>query len=334
MNWYLTNGPESDVVISTRIRFARNIKDINFINKCDNEDLEKILNIAKEKLSSKELKFYRLNDMDDITRLSLVEKHCISPDILRKGIDSTGILINDNENISIMVNEEDHLRIQVISSGLQLENNLNLAHKYDEEISKKIKYAYSEKYGYLTSCPTNVGTGMRASVMLHLPALTMTRRIGKVLDVMNKIGINVRGIYGEGTDSEGNMYQISNKVSLGLTCEEIVQNLNTVIEKIIVQERNARKYLSEKGIDFEDRICRAYGILANARKMSSKECNKLVSDVKLGIDLGIITNVSPEKINKLNIYTKPASLQKYLGEVLTQEERDIKRCEVIKNILK
>ena len=334
MSWYLTNGPESDVVVSTRIRFARNIKDINFVNKCNNEDLESVLSVAKEKLSSKDLKFYRLNDMDDITRISLVEKHCISPDILRKGIDNTGILINDDENISIMVNEEDHLRIQVISSGLQLDDTLKLACKCDEEISKKIKYAYNEKYGYLTSCPTNVGTGMRASVMLHLPGLTMTRRIGKVLDVMNKIGINVRGIYGEGTDSQGNMYQISNKVSLGLTCEEIIQNLNTVVEKIIIQECNARKYLFEKGIDFEDRLCRAYGILANARKMSSKECNKLISDVKLGIDLGIIKNVTPEKIHKLNIYTKSASLQKYLGEVLTEEERDIKRCEVIKNILK
>lgn len=334
MNWYLTNGPESDIVISTRIRFARNIKDINFVNKCTDEELENVLNIAKEKITSKELKFYRLNDMDDITRLSLVEKHCISPDILRKGIDRTAILINDSENISVMINEEDHFRIQVISSGLQLEETLKLAYKCDEDISKKIKYAYSEKYGYLTSCPTNVGTGMRASVMLHLPGLTMTRRIGKVLDVMNKIGINVRGIYGEGTDSQGNMYQISNKVSLGLTCEEIVQNLNTIVEKIIVQERSARKYLFEKGIDFEDRLCRAYGVLANARKMSSKECNKLVSDVKLGIDLGIIKNVTPEKINKLNIYTKPASLQKYLGEVLTEDERDIKRCEVIKNILK
>lgn len=334
MSWYLTNGPEGDVVISTRVRFARNIAGINFINKCEKEDLENILNIAKDKLTTKELKFYRLNDMDDITRLSLVEKHCISPDILKKNTESTAILINNDENISIMVNEEDHLRIQVISAGLQLDETLKLAYKCDNEMSKKIKYAYSKKFGYLTSCPTNVGTGMRVSAMLHLPALTMTRRIGKVLDVMNKIGINVRGVYGEGSDAQGNLYQISNKISLGLSEEEIIQNLNTVIEKIIIQERNARKYLVEKGIEFEDRLSRAYGVLTNARKMSSKECNKLVSDVKLGIDLGIIKNVAPEKINQLSIYTKPASLQKYLGEVLTEEERDIKRCEIINKILK
>ena len=334
MSWYLTNGPESDVVISTRVRFARNIADINFVNKCEKEDLENILEIAKEKLSTKELKFYRLNDMDDVTRVSLVEKHCISPDILKKDTESTAILINNDENISIMVNEEDHLRIQVVLPGLQLDETLKLAYKYDDEIAKKIKYAYSKRFGYLTSCPTNIGTGMRVSAMLHLPALTMTRRISKVLDVMNKIGINVRGVYGEGTDAQGNLYQISNKISLGLTEEEIIQNLNTVIEKIIIQERNARKYLVEKGIEFEDRLSRAYGILTNARKMSSKECNKLVSDVKLGIDLGIIKNVASEKINQLSIYTKPASLQKYFGEILTEEERDIKRCEIIKKILK
>lgn len=334
MSWYLANGPESDVVISTRIRFARNIDGMNFVNRCSNTDLENVLNIVQEKIANGELKFYRLSDMDDITKISLVEKHCISPDILKKDVEGTALLLNDDENVSVMVNEEDHLRIQVISPGLQLRNTLELAYKYDEQFSKKVKYAYNEKFGFLTSCPTNVGTGMRASVMLHLPALTLTHRIGKVLDVMNKIGINVRGVYGEGTDAQGNIYQISNKISLGVTEEDIIQNLNTVVEKIIIQERNARKYLLEKGIDFEDKLCRAYGILTNAKKMSSKECSKLISDVKLGIDLGIIKEVASEKINKLSIYTKPASLQKYLGEVLTEDERDIKRCEVIKKILK
>lgn len=334
MSWYLDCGPESDVVISTRIRFARNIDGINFVNRCANSDLEKILNIAQERVANNELKFYKLSDMDDITRISLVEKHCISPDILKNDIGSTAIIMNDNENVSIMINEEDHFRIQVVSSGLQLENTLKEACKYDEQISKKIKYAYNEKFGFLTSCPTNVGTGMRASVMLHLPALTITRRIGSVLEVMNKIGINVRGVYGEGTDAQGNIYQLSNKISLGISEEEIVENLKTVVEKIIIQERNARKYLAEKGIDFEDKLCRACGILKNARKMSSKECNKLISDVKLGVDLGIIKEVTPTQINEISIYTKPASLQKYLGEVLSEEERDIKRCEVVKKILK
>lgn len=334
MSWYLTDGPESDVVISTRIRFARNIDGINFVNRCDNSDLENVLNIAQEKIANNELKFYKLSDMDDITRISLVEKHCISPDILKKDIGSTAIIMNENENVSIMINEQDHLRIQVISSGLQLEDTLKQACKYDQEISKKIKYAYKEKFGFLTSCPTNVGTGMRASVMLHLPALTLTRRIGSVLDVMNKIGINVRGVYGEGSDAQGNIYQISNKISLGITEEETVENLKTVIEKIIIQERNARKYLTERGISFEDKLCRSYGILKNARKMSSKECNKLISDVKLGIDLGIIKDVTSKQINEMSIYTKPASLQKYLGELLSEEERDVKRCEVIKKILK
>ncbi len=333
-NWYLQNGKESDVVISSRIRLARNLLDFPFREKAKKEDLEQILKLIKEITPSigYGLKYIELKNIDDITKLSLIEKHIVSPDFAVNG--NGAILINEEENICIMINEEDHIRIQVFSSGQELENLLNLAIEIDEKIDGLVKYATSEKYGYLTSCPTNVGTGLRASVMVHLPALTLTGNIGKVLNVVNNFGMNIRGIYGEGTQSQGNIYQISNNQSLGLTEKEIIKNLKTITEKVIEQERLARKYLAKRQIDLEDRVYRAYGILANAMKVSSEECRKLLSDVKLGTDLGIIKELNDMKICKLEIYTKPGILQKYVGKELDAYDRDIERAKVIKQIIK
>lgn len=333
MIWYKVNGKNDNIVVSSRIRFARNIDGYKFVNQKDKKELEEILNLAKTKIETDKLKLYKLEDMDELTKISLVEKHLISQDILKNKLNESGILLSDDESVSIMINEEDHFRIQVINSGLELKNSLEFAKKIDEMIGKKIKYAYSEKYGYLTSCPTNVGTGMRASVMLYLPALAITGRVNKILDIINKMGLNVRGFYGEGSGSVGNMYQISNKVSLGVTEEEIVDNIENVVLKIIEQEENARKFLKKQGVDFEDRIFRSYAILMNARKLSSDECNKLISDVKLGIDLGIINDVERTKLNEILVLTKPATLQKYYGEILSPEERDVKRAELVKKVL-
>ena len=334
-NWYLQSGKESDVVISTRIRLARNLSDIPFVNKCSKEDFEKILQRAM-KLSNElsyNLKFLRLKDMDSITRLSLIEKHLISPDFAVDENNTEAILINEDESICIMVNEEDHLRIQVLSSGLDLENSLNLATEIDEKIEKVLNYAFNERYGFLTTCPTNVGTGLRASVMVHLPALTLTGNINKILDVVNEFGMNIRGIYGEGSKSQGNIYQVSNKQSLGISEQEIIKNIKTITEKIIEQERLARKYLTKNSIELEDRVYRAYGVIANCRKISSDEMKKLMSDVKLGVDLGIIKELTDLKVNKLELYTKPANMQLYVGKNLDAYERDVKRAEVIKNII-
>ena len=217
INWYLQSGKESDVVLSTRIRLARNLSDIPFVDKCSKDDAEKVLQRA-EKLTNvlgTGFKLLRLKDMDNITRLSLIEKHLISPDFAVDENSRGAIIINEEENICIMVNEEDHLRIQVLSAGLELENSLNLATELDEKIEKAVNYAFNEKYGFLTTCPTNVGTGLRASVMVHLPALTLTGNINKILEVVNEFGMNIRGIYGEGSKSQGNIYQVSNKQSLG-----------------------------------------------------------------------------------------------------------------------
>ncbi len=336
VNWYLQNGKDSDVVISSRVRLARNLREYPFPTKFSKEQAQEVLDKIKEITPSigYGLKFVNLNDIDDITKVSLVEKHVISPEFAVNKEKHGAILINDEENICMMINEEDHLRMQVFASGLDLENLKNLMIEIDEKLDGMLHYAFSEKYGYLTSCPTNVGTAMRASVMVHLPALTMTGNIHKILNIVNGFGMNIRGIYGERTQSQGDIYQISNNQTLGLTENDIIKNLNTITEKVIEQERMARKYLAKNSIDLEDRVYRAYGTLAYATKLSSDECKKLLSYVKLGTDLGIIKELTDSKISKLYLYNQPANLQKYVGKKLDGYEREIKRPEVIKQIIK
>ena len=336
VNWYLQNGKDSDVVISSRVRLARNLREYPFPTKFSKEQAQEVLDKIKEITPSigYGLKFVNLNDIEDITKVSLVEKHVISPEFAVNKEKHGAILINDEENICMMINEEDHLRMQVFASGLDLENLKNLMIEIDEKLDGMLHYAFSEKYGYLTSCPTNVGTAMRASVMVHLPALTMTGNIHKILNIVNGFGMNIRGIYGERTQSQGDIYQISNNQTLGLTENDIIKNLNTITEKVIEQERMARKYLAKNSIDLEDRVYRAYGTLAYATKLSSDECKKLLSYVKLGTDLGIIKELTDSKISKLYLYNQPANLQKYVGKKLDGYEREIKRPEVIKQIIK
>ena len=335
MNWYLQNGKDSDVVISSRVRLARNLDKIPFKTRASKEDMQKVLNKIEEITPSLGygLKFLKLKDIDDITKLTLIEKHVISPDFAIDKEEIGAILINEEENICIMINEEDHLRLQVFSSGMDLENLKNLIVEIDEKIDGLLDYAFSEQYGYLTACPTNVGTGMRASVMVHLPALTLTGNITKVLNVVNGFGMNIRGIYGEGTQSQGDIYQISNNQSLGITENEIIKNLKTITEKVIEQERLARKYLAKNQIELEDRVYRAYGTLAFSKKLTSEECRNLMSIIKLGTDLGIIKELNDSKVSKINLYTQVGNLQKNLGNNLDAYERDIKRSEVIKQII-
>ena len=339
-NWYVQTGKDSDIVISSRIRLARNIKGIPFTTKCKPEDLEKVINIMNNEVNSLGygLKLFRMDKIDNVTKLSLIEKHLISPEFVAKTENSItqnlkAILLNDDENICIMVNKEDHLRIQVFSAGLDLENLKNLIVEIDEKIDEACHYSCDRKYGYLTTCPTNVGTGMKVSVMVHLPALTITGNINKVLQIVNSFGMNIRGLYGEGTQSLGNIYQISNNQSLGLTEDEIVKNLNIITSKIIEQERLERKNLTKEPLELEDRICRSYGILTNARKLTSEECLKLWSDVKLGMDLGIIEGLTDLKVNKIRINSQSGNLQKYLGNNLNAYERDIERPKIIKQII-
>lgn len=335
LNWYLQSGNESDVVFSTRIRLARNIKGFPFVNRYTKKEALKIIELMENAINNLGygLKLIKLKDLDDITKLSLVEKHLISPEFAYNKDEIGAIAINDDENVCIMINEEDHLRIQVLSAGLELENSLNLAIEIDKKLEQLIPYSYNEKYGFLTSCPTNVGTGLRASIMVHLPALSKTRNIRKVLEAVNSFDMNIRGIYGEGSKVKGDIYQISNKQSLGIPEEEIIKNLKVITDKIIEQEKLARKILSKKEIELEDKVYRAFGTISNARKLSSEECNNLLSDVKLGTDMGIIKEMNDLKVKKLEVFTKPANLQKYVGQTLQAYDRDIKRAEIVKEII-
>ena len=336
LNWYLQNGKESDVVVSSRIRLARNLSNFPFATKQTKEIKDKLEETVKEIVPSLgySLKFVRMQDMDEITKMSLLEKHLVSPNFVMNKENTGAMLINDDENISVMINEEDHLRIQVMTSGLDIENLMNFSTELDEKIGKLLPYAYHERYGLLTSCPTNVGTALRASVMVHLPGLEKTGNINKILEVINNFGMNIRGIYGEGSKAVANMYQISNKQTLGISEKEIVKNLKLITEKIIEQERLARKILARDSIELEDKVYRAYGVLTNAKKISLEEARDLLSEVKLGTDLGIIQELTDLKVKKLELYTKPANLQKYLGKQIDSYERDIKRAEVIKQIIK
>ena len=232
-----------------------------------------------------------------------------------------------------MIGEEDHLRIQVFNYGLDLENTLNLAVELDEKINETLGYAINKKYGYLTACPSNLGTGLRASVMLHLPALEHTGNVRKILNSVGNFGISIRGIYGENSKSTGDMYQISNRQTLGITEKEIIDRVKVIAEKIIEQERKARKMLADNKIEFEDMIYRNYGILSNCKKISSNETRELLSNIKMGVDLGIVDELTDLQVQKLYLYTKPANLQKYLGKQYDTYERDIKRAEVIKQII-
>ena len=334
MNWYMQSGNESDVAISTRIRFARNLNGFKF-NLNEKKDIEKLENKIKDNLYGigYGLKFFKLKDMDNITKMSLVEKNILSPEFVLKKNDIGSILINDEENICIMINEEDHLRIQVFSAGFDLENTLNLAIELDEKLGKTLGYAVSKQYGYLTQSPSDCGTGLRASVMVHLPGLKLTENIEKVFHAIGNFGINIRGIYGENSKSIGDIFQISNEQSLGISEKEIVKNLKVIVEKIINQERSARKLLGKNTIDLEDKVYRSYGLLSNCRKISLNETLELLSDVKLGVDLGILKEISDSKVQKLYILTKPANLQKYFGNTFETIERDYKRADLIKRIL-
>ena len=335
MNWYLQNGKESDVILSSRVRLSRNIKGIPFTTKCKDEDYKKVYDLMKNATMSLGygLKFIALKDIDDITKGVLAEEHLISQEFAKTKNPYAAIIINDDENICIEVNEEDHIKLQVFSSGLDIENLMNLAIEIDQKLENIVPYSYNEQYGYLTACPINVGTGLKASVLVHLAGLTQTGNIRKILNVINNFGMSVRGAYGEGTKVEGDLYQISNNQTLGVTEGEIIKNLKLISQKIISQERLARKFLTKNSVELEDKVYRDFGILSNARKLTNDETKELLSTVKLGTDLGIIKELNDTKVMELLVYTKPSNLQKRVNKSLNLYEQEIERPKVINEII-
>jgi len=328
--------PEYDIIASSRVRIARNFSEYPFPSKMNNNQASEIINKVKNAILNCEdeeigsLMFVDMENLGDIDKQMLVEKHLISPD-LAAGTKKCAAIINRSENISIMINEEDHLRIQVLFPGMQIDSAQRLCDKIDDILDAKIEFAYSSAYGYLTCCPTNVGTGIRASVMLHLPALVMTGYIRSIFDACSKLNIAVRGMYGEHSEVLGNMFQMSNQVTLGQTEEEIISSIKNIATQIIEQERVLRNEIYRQNtVKFEDKIYRSYGLLSNARVISTEESLKLISDVRLGIDLGIIKDVNADTLNSIVLSIQPACLQKLLGRQVDPEERDIMRAELIR----
>ncbi|MCM3741074.1 protein arginine kinase [Oceanobacillus luteolus] len=336
--WMREEGADNDIVLSSRIRLARNFANVTYPVLGKESELKKVHDFMKEtydKTSFQDYKnfhFINLKDLSEIQTQILVEKHLISPNLVR--FPEAAVLISENEQVSIMVNEEDHLRIQLYLPGMKLADGLEEAFALDDWIEERIDYAFDEKFGYLTSCPTNVGTGMRASVMMHLPALVITKQLNRMIPAINQLGLVVRGIYGEGSESLGNIFQISNQITLGKSEKDIVLDLASVVNQLIEQERLARNYITEQlGVSLEDRVFRSYGILKNARIIESKEASKCISNVRLGIDLGIIKNTSKNILNELMILTQPGFLQHYAKRRLTPRERDVFRASLIRERL-
>ena len=334
MNWYLQSGKDSDVAISTRIRFSRNLSGFKF-NLKTKKEFDELKNKIKENVYAigYGLKYLELKDMDKITKICLVEKRLLTPEYVMDNENTGAILINDEENICIIINDEDHLKIQVYSAGLELENTLNLAIELDKKIEEVLGYATSQKYGYLTSSPANCGTGLKASVFVHLPALEKTGNIDRVFYTLSNFNVNIIGQYDQNNVNSDDTYIISNKRTLGVTEQEIIENIKVVSNKLIEQERKARKFLAKDEIQFEDDIYRSYGTLSNCRKISLNEAKELISNIKIGVDLGILKELNDSQIQKLRLYIEPGSLQKFLGQKCEPVDREIKRAEVIKQII-
>lgn len=335
--WLSGTGPESDLVMSSRIRLARNLDGHPFLSRANSRRRTTIESQVGEVLDESTdefgLTFLRLKPLNAIDRCVLMERHLISREhAFSKG--DRGVAFNAAEDVAIMVNEEDHLRLQVLRSGFQLRETWREMDEIDTRLEERLGYAYDEQYGYLTACPTNAGTGLRASVMLHLPALVMTQQMDKVFQAVTKINLAVRGLYGEGTQALGDFYQISNQITLGKTETEIIDNISDIIPQIIDYERKVRQtLLDSKRTILEDKIWRAYGTLSTARIISSKETLENLSLVRLGLNLDILPDLTQNMINDLFILTQPGHLQKLHGEELESMERDVARADFIRNYL-
>lgn len=335
--WLKGEGPSSDMVISSRIRIARNIEKIPFPHWADKEKgeavLNKVLRVVGNLSQFKGAMSFKLAELDNVDKQFLIERHLMSHEFASRS-DRKAVVITADEVISLMINEEDHLRLQVMQSGFNLEGAWKIIDAVDTALSKELNFAYLSDLGFLTACPTNTGTGMRGSVMLHLPALVMTKQINRILAAVTKLSFNVRGLYGEGTQASGNFFQVSNQVSLGHTEEEIINNIKSVIRQVAEQEQAARRNLLNRHLEMlQDRIFRAFGILENAHIISSNEAIELFSMVRLGIDMKLIKDVDKKLLNELLILTQPAHLQKISQKKLTAAERDIKRASLIRERL-
>jgi protein arginine kinase len=332
--WLRGEGPHHQIVISSRVRLARNLRGYAFPGWAKKTERMQILEAIKPQVEalpemSDAYSVYS-QDLSALEKQVLVERHLISREHAAKGVGSA-VVMNRRQTLSIMINEEDHLRMQAIRAGLQLKSVFKMIDKVDSALEDRLDYAFHSQFGYLTACPTNVGTGMRASAMLHLPALVLSEQINQVIQAVNKVGLAVRGLYGEGTEALGNFFQVSNQTTLGQKEEDIIAELQKVIERVIEHEQNARQLLLQKKPNtLLDHIGRGYGILRHAYSMNSKEALNLLSFIKLGIDLGFFPEECRQPVDELFIETQPAHLQKGTVQKLAADERDSLRAEIIR----
>ncbi len=338
VDWLCGSGPESDIVISSRLRLARNLKAFPFPARLKTAQRVEIIQKVEEAVRNgsflKGAFYIQSKDLSETDRQFLLERHLVSKEhIAEEGLNA--VAITPNEIVSLMVLEEDHLRLQVFQSGLNLVETWRIANEIDDELEKNLEFAFDANLGYLTACPTNVGTGLRASCMLHLPSLVLTKQIHKVLQALSKLNLAVRGLYGEGTQAMGNFFQFSNQMTLGQPEEEIIDNLEGVIRQVITHEKEARDYLRKKRkIKMADQVWRSLATLKAARIVSSSEAVQLLSLVQAGVDLGILEGLLTHKdLNQLFLLIQPAHLQKMNAKELTANERDIRRAEMIREYL-
>jgi len=336
--WLRGSGPDSDIVISSRVRLARNLGNFPFLTCASDEQRREIHNSVIAALDDLGLRenghnYVNLHESDELTSLFLLERHLISRE-LANGSGDRGVLFNRSEMLAIMVNEEDHLRIQAIRAGFQIREAFSDTIEVDEGLDRALHFAFSDRFGYLTACPTNVGTGMRASVMMHLPALVFTKQIDKVFASVTKINLAVRGFYGEGTQASGDFYQISNQVTLGVAEDEVLDLIERIVPSIVTYEREVRDHLmSQEKVRLEDKVWRAVGVLQSARRISSEETMEHLSSVRLGVNLGLIDKMDIGTVNELFILTQPAHLQHLSKRDLDVGERDAARAGFIRKHL-
>ena len=334
--WYEKSGNCGDVVCSTRVRLARNLKQFPFPAKATVPQREAVEQKVRDALLSgnsilsKEFRFVPLENASEEEAVSLVERHIVSPEFIsdRRG---KAVLISDDESISIMINEEDHLRIQVLREGFSLKEAAETADRIDTLLSETLDFAYDPEFGYLTQCPTNLGTGMRASVMLHLPALTENGAMPRIASNLSKLGLTIRGTYGEGSKSVGGLYQLSNQITLGLSENEAIENLRSITVQLMEEERKARSQMAQD-VAWQDKIDRAAGILKTARVLSCSECMELLSYVRFGISVGILQGVTTEELNGLMVNVQPGTLMAKAGKPLDQNQRDVLRATKVREV--
>ncbi len=324
---------DNNIIISSRVRLARNFDGYNFPDKLDDKKAKALLSDVFNSLGD-DFNCFKTKEISQDDRESYIEKHLISKDLLERA-NISGVALSEDKSVSIMVNEEDHIRLQCILPNLNIKKAFDIINDIDTDLSGKINYAFDKKLGYITACPGNLGTGMRASVMLFLPALTMTNNIGQVANSVTKMGLCIRGTYGEGTGALGDLYQVSNQYTLGKSEAEIIQIVESTVLKIVDLENEARERLMElKGDEICDNAMRAYGILTNCYKLSSREFLNYVSTLKLGIGVGALQIKDEKVVNDLFDTVMPASLNKLAGKKLSENERDKYRAEYVGKMLK